>query len=68
MLLNLLTNAVNYAPEGGNIMLGVQEHGNDVHVTVADQGMGLAPEAVSQLFARFYRTPEAEASGASGLG
>jgi len=68
VLQNLLTNAVKYAPEGGDIMLGVQEHGNDVHVTVADQGMGLAPEAVSQLFARFYRTPEAEASGASGLG
>ena len=68
VLRNLLTNAVKYAPDGGDIVVGVREDGNDARMTVTDQGIGLAPEAIPLLFGRFYRTPEGEASGATGLG
>lgn len=68
VLQNLLANATKYAPDGGAIVVRVEDRGCEVQVSVADQGPGIAPDALPNLFARFFRTPEARASGAEGLG
>ena len=65
---NLLSNAIKYSPDGGKIVIAVEDRGGDVRVSVSDQGMGLAPDQLGRLFQRFFRTAQARASGAQGLG
>ena len=64
VLQNLLTNATKYSPDGGTIVVRVADDGCEVRVSVSDQGPGIAPDALPNLFRRFYRTIEAKASGA----
>jgi signal transduction histidine kinase len=52
---NLVSNAIKYAPEGGEIRIGGWSDSNQVTVYVADQGIGIPEEEQSQLFQRFYR-------------
>ena len=68
VLHNLLANAIKYSPGGGEIRVRVEDLGRQVRVSVADQGIGIAPDALPRLFGRFYRTETAAASGATGLG
>ena len=44
VLLNLLGNALRYAPEGSRVQVSVAAHGNRAVVTVADEGAGLSPQ------------------------
>jgi signal transduction histidine kinase len=67
---NLLTNAVKYGAAGGWIGVDARRQGNDVLVTVADRGIGIAPSDQERIFEPFYRAPavvEAQVQGA-GLG
>ena len=68
MLQNLQTNAIKYTPCGGEVRVRVEDLGRQARVSVADQGIGIAPAALLRLFGRFYRTEAAAASGATGLG
>ena len=55
ILRNLLGNAVKYSPQGGMIVVLGQVHDNQVVVSVADQGVGIAPEHLNRLFEKFFR-------------
>ncbi len=68
VLQNILSNAGKYAPAGSEILVRVEDRGDDALVSVTDHGMGVAPEDLPRLFDRFYRTPSATQSAASGLG
>jgi PAS domain S-box-containing protein len=68
VLQNLLANAMKYAPDGGAIVVRVEELECEARVSVTDEGPGIAPDALPNLFGRFFRTAEARASGAEGLG
>lgn len=68
VLQNLLANALKYAPEGGDVTVGVADDGRAARVWVQDQGVGIPPELQPRLFERFYRTADALASGVPGLG
>ena len=63
---NLLTNAAKYAPDG-EILVRVEDLGDEARVSVRDQGIGIPPEALPHLFERFYRAGGAGAS-AKGVG
>jgi PAS domain S-box-containing protein len=52
---NLVSNAIKYAPEGGEIRVGGWSDGAQVTVYVADQGIGIPAEEQGELFQRFYR-------------
>jgi signal transduction histidine kinase len=52
---NLLTNAVKYSPEGGEITVDSRLEGNFVHVRVVDEGMGIRPEVLEKLFEPYTR-------------
>jgi signal transduction histidine kinase len=56
---NLLSNAAKYAP-GAPVALRARREGEAVRVEVEDQGPGIAPEHMSQMFQRFYRVPETQ--------
>lgn len=55
VLTNLISNAINYTPENGRISISAQSDGDYVCVSVADTGLGIAPEELERIFTRFYR-------------
>jgi signal transduction histidine kinase len=55
VLFNLLDNAVKYSAGGGLVVVQGQARDNEVVVSVADQGPGIAPEYLNRLFERFFR-------------
>lgn len=67
---NLLDNAISYSNASGTVWLTAREDGGEVRIEVRDEGIGIAPEHVSRIFERFYRTDRARdrASGGTGLG
>lgn len=55
VIFNLLSNAFKYTAEGGNISVSINEVSDDVHITVCDNGRGVAPEHLAFVFKRFYQ-------------
>jgi signal transduction histidine kinase len=55
VLRNLLDNAVKYSPNGGLIVVRGEQREDEIIVSVADQGVGLAPEHLNRLFEKFFR-------------
>jgi histidine kinase len=70
VLTNLLTNALRYTPAPGRVSVRVERVGEAVAFSVADSGVGLAPEQLEQVFERFYRVDKSRsrALGGSGIG
>lgn len=68
ILLNLLTNALKFSPEGGQVRVALSAEDDGVCLSVADSGPGIPAEQQDLIFERFYRVPAAEHSGVSGAG
>jgi two-component system sensor histidine kinase ResE len=70
VLSNLISNALRFTPEGGQIMLGAKTTGKHVILFVQDTGAGIAPEDLPYVFERLYRVDKArnETEGESGSG
>ena len=64
---NLLSNAVKFTPPGGTVRLGLAQAGENVVVTVADTGEGIAAEFLPMVFERF-RQAATDVRGRTGLG
>lgn len=60
VLINLLTNATRYSPEGTQIKISAEtsEDGRQVIVSVADQGIGVAPQDMDKVFSKFVMLPK----------
>ncbi len=67
VLVNLLLNAALHTPPGTRVTISTEVGAKDIALIVADNGPGIAPEALPHLFDKFYRAPGA-AAGGSGLG
>ena len=65
---NLIGNAVKYSPPGSAIGVTVQRVGDDVHVAVSDQGIGISRDELDRIFNIFYRSPDPRAGHVGGLG
>jgi len=70
VLQNLLDNAMQYTPAGGQIMVGASANGAVVTFTVSDTGIGIPQAEQSRIFERFYRVDVARSRevGGTGLG
>jgi len=70
VLVNILGNALQYTPAGGEVWASAQQAGDEVQFVIKDSGGGIPPEALPHLFERFYRVDKsrARASGGSGIG
>ena len=66
----LMDNSIKYTPAGERISLKVFSENKHVMIQVQDNGIGIAPEDVSHIFDRFYRSDESRArkTGGAGLG
>ncbi|WP_328822269.1 sensor histidine kinase [Micromonospora rubida] len=67
---NLVENAINYSGEDTTVRVTARADGRHVAISVADQGIGIAPTDVERVFERFYRADQARsrATGGTGLG
>jgi two-component system, OmpR family, sensor histidine kinase KdpD len=68
VLLNLLDNALKYSPDGGAVRLNVTREGDDVLVSVRDEGLGIPPEQIEQIFERFHRVDSGRTRTIRGTG
>ncbi|MBI3964233.1 MAG: HAMP domain-containing histidine kinase [Chloroflexi bacterium] len=68
VLANCIGNALKYSPPSERVTVLVERRPGHLEVAVRDHGLGLPPEELPRLFQRFYRTPQALASGLPGSG
>lgn len=65
---NLISNAIKYTPEGGAVTVRLDEKNGWATGSVADTGIGIAPEDQEKIFDDFYRTPQAKKFSRLGTG
>jgi len=67
---NLLANALKYTNPGGSVRVYTRVVKHQVAVSIADTGIGIAPEDLVQIFERFYRADKSRTreTGGSGIG
>ncbi len=70
LIINLVTNAIQYTPVGGKVILSLTEERTDAIISVRDTGIGIAKKEQKRIFDRFYRVDKARSrsKGGSGLG
>jgi signal transduction histidine kinase len=68
LLSNLLSNAVQYTQDGGEVAVKLERQGEQIHLSVRDNGPGIAAVHLPRIFERFYRVREGERGSEKGLG
>jgi two-component system, OmpR family, phosphate regulon sensor histidine kinase PhoR len=68
VLINLLDNAVKYAPDGERILVRTSEASDRVRIEVIDEGAGIAPADQERVFEKFYRSDSSRRLAPSGTG
>lgn len=63
VLVNLIANALHYAPEGSSVRVTCKREGAAIAISVADKGKGIAPEVLPHLFERFAKSDDSRGSG-----
>jgi two-component system heavy metal sensor histidine kinase CusS len=67
---NLLSNALRYTPNQGNVLIKISTNKSHTEISVSDPGIGISKEHISNIFDRFYRADPSRSmlSGGVGLG
>ena len=68
IMINLITNAINYNKKGGWCRLSVKEDGKDVIIDVNDSGIGISEKDMGRIWDRFFQADPARSGGGAGLG
>ncbi|MFC0676714.1 PAS domain-containing protein [Lysobacter korlensis] len=68
VLTNLLNNAAKYTPEGGHIALTIEVEGENISITVADDGIGMSADMTRRAFALFSQAEQTSDRSQGGLG
>jgi heavy metal sensor kinase len=65
---NLIDNALKYTPATGRVTVALSDDGQQVRITVADNGVGISPAETARIFERFYRADGSRSEPGNGLG
>jgi signal transduction histidine kinase len=65
---NLVSNAINYSPGGGEVVVSVFSRGDYLEVQVSDTGIGIEPEELPKIFDKFYRVKHPKTRQVIGTG
>jgi signal transduction histidine kinase len=68
ILLNLISNAIKYSPDGGTITVTVVQEQLDIVIRVSDQGIGIPPKDQKRLFQPYQRASNTGSIKGTGLG
>jgi len=68
VLVNLIGNAINYTPAGGEIVVGLGKEAQRARITVSDNGPGIPEEDLPHIFERFYRGEKSRTRQKNGKG
>ncbi len=70
VLYNIISNALKYSPEGGQVTFRLEELNEQIKVSISDKGIGIPKKNVKKVFERFYRVDKARTRrlGGTGLG
>lgn len=70
VILNVISNAIKYTPQGGKITVYIEKLYNELYLKVIDTGIGIAKKDIPRIFERFYRVDKARSRelGGTGLG
>jgi two-component system OmpR family sensor kinase len=68
VLINLISNAIKYTPQGGEVVMGVGKNNDQAYITVQDNGPGISTEELPHIFERFYRIEKSRTRSADGKG
>lgn len=68
VFVNLISNAINYSPDGGEVVVESISHGEYVEVKVIDSGVGIEPEEIPKIFDKFYRVKHPKTRKVIGTG
>jgi two-component system, OmpR family, sensor kinase len=68
VMVNLLANAINYTPTGGEVVASISKEGSQAKVLVSDTGPGIPSEDVPHIFERFYRAEKSRTRPRDGKG
>ena len=65
---NLLDNARKFSPEGGTITVRAWHEGDEVFISVSDEGIGIPPDKLDKVFERFYQVDASSTRQFGGMG
>jgi two-component system, OmpR family, phosphate regulon sensor histidine kinase PhoR len=65
---NLVSNAIKYSPDGGNVLVSLAQEDGHLTCRVSDTGMGMSAEDASEVFAKFFRTSNVRRTAIPGVG
>ena len=65
---NIVDNSIKYTEPGGTVSLHAEAYSFYLRIDVADTGIGIAREDISQIFSRFYRSPQTASLPGVGIG
>ena len=65
---NLISNAINYSPEGGTVVIAASKYMEYLKVRVSDTGVGIAAEELPKIFDKFYRVKHPQTRQVIGTG
>jgi PAS domain S-box-containing protein len=68
VLSNLVENAIKYSPEGGPVVVNLEERGERIRITVSDKGLGIPAAEQRRIFEKFYRLDPNMTHGVGGTG
>ncbi len=68
ILINLVGNALKYAPEGSTMCVTLVQKGNEIALSISDEGPGVSNSEIEKIFEKFYRSGNEETRSQKGTG
>lgn len=65
---NLVSNAIKYSPDGGSVLVSLEQEDGHLACRIIDTGMGMSPEDASEVFAKFFRSSSVRRTAIPGVG